>query len=128
MALKRWSYLLISAWLINALVCFHSANFFESISTFKPQCSSFFRENTLVDVVFNYVSSDNNAAKQHHKVIHRNRYIGNPTLSINIQLPLTQTFNCSDLAKTISYTYNQFWENKFFLPPLHDFLFRLRKS
>ena len=126
MALKRWLYLLISAWLINTLVCFHSANFFESINTFTSQSSSFFRENTLVDVVFNYVSSNtDNSTRQHHKVIHRNRYVVNPTLSVNIQLPVIQTFTCSDLAKTISFTYNRFWENKFFLPPLHGFLFRL---
>ena len=126
MALKRWYYIFVSAWLINALVCFHPAGFFERISAFKSQNAHFFRENTLVDVIFNSLSSDRDSnAKQHHKIIHRNRYVVNPALNINIQLPVIQTFNYAALAKTISFTYNRFWENKIFLPPLHDFLFLL---
>lgn len=126
MTLKRWCYILISAWLINTLVCFHSANFFESIATFKSLNSNFFRENTLVDVLFNYVNADNtDNSKQHHKVIYRNRYVVNPILSISIQTPVLQTFNCNALTKLISLACTGFWENKFFLPPLHGFLFRL---
>ncbi|MFD0763283.1 hypothetical protein ACFQZI_00360 [Mucilaginibacter lutimaris] len=123
---KRWFFILITAWLVNTLVCFHPTNFIEGnnspVSQTSAQVSS---DNTLVDIFFNHVASDDHDQHEHHKINHRRRYINTRTIDFNIQLPAIDLLNYLDLIKAIPNNHIFPWVNRFLLPPLHHFLFRL---
>jgi hypothetical protein len=125
MVLKKWSYILVAAWLINALVCFHTTNFYGSENLIKAQkASNEFSDNTLLDIFFNHVAKQNDH-HPHKRISHRNRFVSPRLLDFNIQLPSFLTFQYLAFTKTIPIDHFVFWENRPFLSPLHHFLFRL---
>ncbi|MBE9661944.1 hypothetical protein [Mucilaginibacter myungsuensis] len=126
--LKRWAHILISAWLINALICFHPNNFLEcdndgAITSFDER----FPYNTAVDIFFNYVNADNDQPEDgtQHRIAHSKRYIGARSFVLNIVPPFVQEFKPVEHIEAIARKHFRAWDNKIFLPPLHHFLFRL---
>ncbi|WDF56954.1 hypothetical protein [Mucilaginibacter sp. KACC 22063] len=126
--LKRIAYILISVWLINALVCFHPTDAAEiHAEAAKATNGPSFSDNTLLDLLLHHISDDDdyNGSHQHHKIANRNRYVLTRTLGFNLQVPFTHTFQWLNAVQYLHTYYGRFWEKKVFLPPHHNFLFRL---
>lgn len=125
--LKRWVYILVSAWLINAVVCFHPVNSFGSGKSATPKNSAtFFADNTLLDIFISHVGDLTTDHGNHrHKFPVKRRYLQSHSQTFNIQLPTVQEFKWLKNVKAIENTFNFFWKNRVFLPPHYNFLFRL---
>jgi hypothetical protein len=125
MVLKRWSYILAAAWLINALFCFYPTNYFEGDQLIAAQnAGNKFTNNTTAGTFFGHLAKQND----HHpykRINHCNRFVNTPSLDFNIPLPSYLTFPHLAAVKTIPTDHFDFWINRLFLSPLYHFLFRL---
>lgn len=119
--LKKWSYILISVWLINALVCLHPARTFESAYPGTLQFSANYYNGKTSNTP---PRENNHKATPDHKV-YGNKCVFTRAADFITQLPVLQNFHYTTLAQVISFNYSRFWENQSFLPPHHHFLFRL---
>lgn len=125
--LKKWGYILLSAWLINAVICFHPNDSFGGGIAVAPQTpATLFADNTLLDIVAGHIANLTADQGHHrHKFPVKRRYLQNRSQGFNIQLPAAQDFKWLNNVKAIKSTVTFFWENRVFLPPHHNFLFRL---
>jgi hypothetical protein len=124
MVLKRWSYLLVVAWLINALVCFHPTTFYESgrITTSQNQIQ-ILADNTLVDMFFHHIV---NQSDHHHKPIsHRNRFINVRSVINVFHLPSLIGDERPITVRGIVFEPFVIWLKIHFISALHAYLFRL---
>lgn len=120
MVLKRWSYLLVAAWLINALICFQPYNFHESNGSKTPEK---FYDNTLVDIFFHHVV--NHTDHQHRPISHRNRFVHIHPVDLNVHLQSFKQDDRSGIVRLIAYEPNTAWLKTRYISAVHAFLFRL---
>jgi hypothetical protein len=124
--LKRLLHIVLAAWLINALICFHpgfSGNTYpkSDLST----AAAAHPDVKLPDGFLPNYSSNKTQKEAHHRSASKNRYFMSRVLTFDIWSG--QNAICSLLAprKTLRVFIHKMWENKFFLPPHHNYLFRL---
>ncbi len=128
MPLKKLLYILLSFWLINALVCFQGSNVLENGNQqFYHQTTQRHVPNTLIRILRNSgreVENDDNNATE--KISHNLRYFGRSSQLIDVYwASLQRTFNGINIAtklsgKTIFQSVNPQW-----LPSPEVALFRL---
>jgi hypothetical protein len=124
--LKRWAYILLSAWLINAVVCFQPNISGEShLAASSIGKIATISDATLLGVVFNHFIKDKDSHHHDRRIPVKKRYLTTRSQAFNLQLPCIQVFNYSSAVQTLALVDYAQWEKKVFLPPLHHFLFRL---
>lgn len=125
--LKRWLHIVLAAWLINALICFHPA--LSNIGEQSCEAASgqlVHTDNTLIDVFFNhFVSHKGNSGHSHKKSHAKIRYIVTRSSVLNILLLAAVVTAFCNLWRMIRRPMPDIWENLFLLPFHHHFLFRL---
>lgn len=116
-------------WLINALVCFHPV--LADDGCVHPQCNGTelsHSDNTLFDVFCNHFPAQKKHTDQtHHKSTAKARYAISRTGGLHLLslAPLTILFTPHNPMKVLNFSAFNYWVNRVFLPPHHNFLFRL---
>jgi len=125
--LKRSFHIVLAAWLINALVCFHPV-FSESEFARGGVCQTEAAhvDNTLFEIACRYFIPDE-LNKQHHNhhSAPKGRYLVSRILGLGVCDTHASYFSLINFANLIPAFIPKIWENRIFLPPLHHFLFRL---
>ncbi|MBB5395692.1 hypothetical protein [Mucilaginibacter sp. AK015] len=124
MVFRKWFYIFIAAWFINALVCFNATDgFIDACCKTAPQNSG----ETLFDVsplkLSDHAVKDN-VEHEDRKGSYRNRYLNPRLLDYDIQPLSSQTFGRLAFLNRSALIISAYGE-KLFTPPLHHFLFRL---
>ncbi|WP_345105333.1 hypothetical protein [Mucilaginibacter panaciglaebae] len=125
--LKRCLQIILAAWLINALICFHPvfsgrvhpASNSSAIASASP-------DNTLLYIFLHHYSSDK-AQKSpiHHASVPKYRYLISRTLNFDIWTGHNTICSLFNSGKTLPVFVRKIWENKLFSPPHYNYLFRL---
>lgn len=126
--LKKYINILLSVWLIGAIVCFHATNPRENTCDhFQSPDEYYYTGNTVFDLV--YQGLDNASAhqdgKHHHRIKYQKRFLISRVIDFTIQLPVKQEFFTDVLPSHLFSFPGKQWLNKVFLPAHHHFLFRL---
>ena len=130
MILKRCLYIILSVWLINAVVCFHA----NDTSSLLPDHLQYPGESCQEgDTVLDYVAQlfskhDNNAddSANHQTKRYSRKLLVRRLVNINVQLPELQSFIKNNFALDLHCTFGKSWFNKAFLPGYYNFLFRFK--
>lgn len=125
--LKKHLNILLSVWLISAIVCFHATNpENNTCEHFQFSNNSCYAGNTLFDLAYQCLSSDaHHDGKHHHHIKYQKRFLTSRTVDFTIQVPATQEFTANILPQNLFSFPGKQWLNKVFLPVHHHFLFRL---
>lgn len=126
--LKKYVNILLSVWLISAIVCFHATNPEDNTCDhFQFSSNSCYAGNTLFDLV--YLSLDNPSGHQggqhRHPIKYQKRFLTNRAVDFTIQVPSKQDFFSDNLPSNLISFPGKQWLNKVFLPAHHHILFRL---
>ncbi|MFD0793784.1 hypothetical protein ACFQZX_09150 [Mucilaginibacter litoreus] len=125
--LKKWTNIILCAWLINALVCFHPTNPFEN-HRIDGHCNigNCFSDNTLLSFLINYPGKCKKSDIQaQHKISARNRYTTNSQLNFITNLPVCETFSFTNLIQHLRASSHSFLEYRTFALAQYQNLFRL---
>lgn len=126
--LKKYVNILLSVWLIGAIVCFHATNPEDyTIEHFQFTSSNCYAGNTLFDLLyleFNN-SSSHQDGKHHHHIKFQKKFLGSRAVDFTIQVPAQQEFIADNLPRHLFSFPGKQWLSKVFLPAHHHFLFRL---
>ena len=126
--LKKYLNILLSVWLINAIVCFHATSPVENIcDQFQLSNEYCYSGNTIFDLVYlglNNASSHQDS-KHHYHIKDQKRFLTSRVVDFTIQVPAKQEFISNDLPRHLFSFPGKQWLNKVFLPVHHHFLFRL---
>lgn len=126
--LKKYVNILLSVWLISAIVCFHATNPEENTCDHLQFSTSYcYTGNTLFDLAYLGFTSDSSHAdgKQHHHIKYQKRFLTNRLVDFTIQVPAKQEFISENLPRHLFSFPGKQWLNKVFLPAHHHILFRL---
>lgn len=126
--LKKYINILLSVWLISAVVCFHATNpENNTCEHFQFSDSICYAGNTLFDLAYLGLSNDDShhAGKHHHHIKYQKRFLTNRSIDFTIQLPAQDDFITCNLPQHLFSFQGKQWLNKVFLPAHHHFLFRL---
>ncbi|MGN6397194.1 MAG: hypothetical protein ACTHMI_16615 [Mucilaginibacter sp.] len=125
--LKRSLHIVLAAWLINALVCFHPV-FSEVPNAHASSCETTIShpDNTLLEIIYNHVF-DAKQQKGHgsHHAAPKYRYVVSRNLGLDVCGEQVPGFSLYTPETVLPPFVHKIWENRIFLPPHHHFLFRL---
>lgn len=125
--IKKGLNIILLGWLINALVFFHPI--FGDHGCMKISHGERYdthADNTLIDVIFNhFIANKGHKKDAPRKAFIKARYISVRAANLVAVLPHTLLFDFQDRVQRICFSRFKFWETKEFLPPHHNFLFRL---
>ncbi|GAB2980822.1 hypothetical protein GCM10027049_15490 [Mucilaginibacter puniceus] len=130
MVLKKCIYLILSVWLVNAVVCFHA----DTASAPLPDHVQYPGESCDEgDTVLGYATQifdtddHSNSDKNSHPIKRAPRKILPRRIAeLNAQLPFILDFLKGNVGIDIAQTFGTRWFNKAFLPGYYNFLFRYK--
>ena len=127
--MKTLKLLILSVWLINAIVCFHGNDFAAPVPDHLQYPGETCEEgDTVLDFVAQIFTSDaqnadhnNHQNKKYPRKILVRRLVG-----LDVYLPELQSFIKNNLAIDLHCTFGKNRFNKAFLPGYYNFLFRFK--
>lgn len=131
MVLKRCIYLFLCAWMVNAIVCFHTDN----VSAPLPDHVQYPGETCDGggETVFGYVTqifdtddhtNSDNSGRSHKRA--PRKILPRRIAEFNVQLPVILDFGKGNIAIDIHRTFGAHLFSKAFLPGYYNFLFRYK--
>src|SRR3954469_4319308 len=108
MVLKRCLYIILSVWLINAIVCFHGNDFAAPTSDHLQYPGENCQEgDTVLDFVAQVFSSDNHSAdhNNHQNKRYPRKILVRRLVSLDVYLPELQSFIKNNLAVNLLCTF-----------------------
>lgn len=126
--LKKSINILLSVWLIGAIVCFHATNPGENICNHFQSSNEYrYTGNTVFDLVYQGLdnASTHQDGKHHHHIKYQKRFLTSRVIDFIIQVPYRQDFVSDILPQHIFSFPGKQWLSKVFLPVHHHILFRL---
>ena len=130
MVAKRYLCLILTLWLINAVICFHGASSFANVTDHLQYPGETCQEgDTALAYVTQVFSSEENGGDANHNPTKRfpRKILVRRVADFNIVLlPVLLDFGQSDFAIDLHCTFGKSWFNKAFLPGYYNFLFRFK--
>jgi hypothetical protein len=127
--LKRWTYIFLSAWLINSVIWFQvPTSLVEVNSSYTDTSEECLLEmsSLLSTAVHFYEDITDDDGSHSHKIKYRNHFLINRITSPAILVPALQLFSFSNtIPTTIKLYLGKYRTVSHFLPSYYNFLFRL---